>query len=94
MRRPHPGKKLAARNAVGAGISATLRMPTAPAARSSCTQALMVEALPQKSRAGGFPPPLVVIFSQRKFLYKPQPFHVQHNGRQVGEASPAEINCL
>jgi hypothetical protein len=33
----------------------------------------MIEALPRKSRAGGFPPPLVVIFSQRKLLAKQQP---------------------
>lgn len=94
MRRPHPGEKLAARNAVGAGISATLHMPTAPSTRSSCTQALMVEALAQKSRAGGFSPPLLVIFSQRKFLYKQQPVHGSVLAGQGGEASPAEINCL
>ena len=94
MRRPHPGEKLAARNAVGAGISATLHMPTAPATRSSCTQALMVEALPQKSRAGGFPPPLVVIFSQRKFLYKQRQSIGNVLAGQGEEVSPAEINCL
>jgi hypothetical protein len=81
MRRPHRGEKLAARNAVGVGISTTLHMPTAPAARSPCTQALMFEPLPQKSRAGGFPPPLVVIFSQRKLLYKQQQVHLQRIGR-------------
>lgn len=43
---------------------ATLGMPTVPAACIPCTQALIVEAPPQKSRAGGFPPPLLVNLSQ------------------------------
>jgi hypothetical protein len=82
------GEKLAGRNAVGAGISATLRMPTAPVACNSCTQALIVETLPQKSRDGGFPPPLVVIFSQRKFLDKQQRFICNVLARQGGPSEP------
>jgi hypothetical protein len=46
---------------------------------------IYVEALTQKSRAGGFPPPLVVIFSQRKFLYKQQPSILQRIGTASAE---------
>ena len=44
------GEKTRRQSAVGVGLVATLHMPTASAARSACTQALMVEALPQKKQ--------------------------------------------
>jgi hypothetical protein len=49
---------------------------------------LIAKALPQKSRAGGFPPPLLVIFSQRKFLYKQQQVHLQRIGRPGRRSEP------
>jgi hypothetical protein len=73
---------------------ATLCMPTTFAASGPCTQAFMVEALAQKSRAGGFPPPFVVIFNRRKFLYKQQPTICNALASQGGEVNSIEIKCL
>jgi hypothetical protein len=69
-------------------------MPTMLAASGPYIQAFMVEALLQKSRAGGFPPPLVVIFSRRKFLYKQQPTICDALASQGGEVNSIEIKCL
>jgi hypothetical protein len=88
------GEKLASRMRSALGISTTLHMPTAPAARSPCTQALIVETRAQKSRAGGFPPPLVVIFSQRKLLAKQQPLAANQFATLGRPVSPARIKCL
>ena len=93
MRWPHSGKNLPA-ECGSVGMSATLCMPNMLAASGPCTQAFMVEALPQKSRAGGFPPPFVVIFSRRKFLYKQQPTICNALATQGGEVNCIEIKCL
>lgn len=58
--------------AVCVGISCTLRMPTSPVERCLSSQALIVVTFAQKSRAGGFPPPLLVLFSQEKTLGQTQ----------------------
>jgi len=57
----------------------------------------MVEALSQKSRAGGFPPPLLVIFSQEKLSAKQQPVaskSICNVLASQGAVSLAGIHCL
>ena len=88
MSTPHP-KREARRQECGRRLNPEYKSNAKPSSFIALEYSgLITKALPQKSRAGGFPPPLVVIFSQRKLLYKRQQGHLQRIGRPGRRSEP------
>ncbi len=88
MSTPHPRRE-ARRQECGRRLNPEYKSNAKPTALILLEYSgFTAKKLPQKSRAGGIPPPLLVIFSQRKFLDKQQQVHLQRIGRPGRRSEP------
>ena len=81
-------EKTRRQSAVGVGLVATLRMPTAAAACSSCPQAFMVEALPQKKQSWWISTTSRGDFQPKKILIQTAASPIATYWRAVADTEP------